>query len=68
MVRGLARYGYMIRASFYAIFQKVDTTGLGGHGAGSCVWSWLWSHLKPNEKVHVCSATVCFHLTESIPF
>ena len=56
MVRRLAGYGYMIRA--YAIFQKVDTTGLGGHGAGPCFWSWLWAHLKPMKR-YMCVPLQC---------
>lgn len=45
-------------ALYYAIFQKVDKTGLSGLEAGLCFSLWLWSHLKPDDKVHVSSAAV----------
>lgn len=52
MVRGLAVCGHVMWALCYAAFQKADKTSLRGLGAGPCFCSWLWSCLKPDEKVH----------------
>ena len=48
MVGGLAVCGHVTWASCYAIFQKVDKTGL----SGPCFCQRLWSRLQPDEKVH----------------